>query len=92
MYFLINIFFSFAGLFNSSTLYASIKKNYRGEKCTVFSCLLCNYTSGIATNIKRHVRLHTGERPFKCNICNKLFNQKSNLKNHHILVHEKNFS
>ena len=62
----------------------SSPKNY-----TEYSCLVCEYFSCHLTNIKRHVRLHTGERPFKCNFCHKHFNEKSHLKSHLKFIHEK---
>ncbi|GFU31439.1 hypothetical protein NPIL_147191 [Nephila pilipes] len=45
-------------------------------------CLLCSYSSLVKTNIIRHVRSHTNERPHCCPICNKSFITKESCQLH----------
>lgn len=86
----LSIHFSFTGDFYSSSLYTFIKKkNNSSKRCTEYSCSICEYSTFYVFNIKRHVRLHTGELPYKCNFCSKHFNEKKSLISHVMFIHEK---
>ncbi|KAK7079481.1 hypothetical protein SK128_023465 [Halocaridina rubra] len=46
------------------------------------SCPYCSYVSSTITNLKNHVRTHTGEKPFSCPYCFQSFTQKGGLQTH----------
>ncbi|CAG5100432.1 Oidioi.mRNA.OKI2018_I69.XSR.g16995.t1.cds [Oikopleura dioica] len=46
------------------------------------SCSFCPATFKSNTDLARHERIHTGEKPFECSICHRRFNRKGNMEKH----------
>lgn len=46
------------------------------------SCTECGKTYACNANLRDHMRIHTGERPFVCDECGMTFTQRSNLRMH----------
>lgn len=54
-----------------------------------FSCQICEKLFVRRTTLRRHMLIHSGDKPWHCHLCEKCFNQKSIL-NRHLLVHANN--
>lgn len=52
-----------------------------------YACHLCTKVFGWSTDLKRHILVHTGERPFKCKTCQATFTRNFLLQKHQSKVH-----
>lgn len=55
----------------------------------LFMCTLCNKEFTRGGDVKKHMRVHSGERPYACKDCGKRFSQSSNMKKHCRMMHRK---
>ncbi|KAI5719370.1 hypothetical protein M8J76_009247 [Diaphorina citri] len=53
-----------------------------------YVCYACAYFTSISGNIKRHVRIHLGEKPYTCSVCNYKAVEKKSVLNHMIRHHK----
>ncbi|XP_042901460.1 zinc finger protein 672-like isoform X5 [Parasteatoda tepidariorum] len=57
-------------------------KTQRNQGLALHFCSTCDYSTWNKAHLKRHMAVHTGEKPFACPVCGRRFSLKWNMKSH----------
>ena len=73
------------------TMSVEVKNKPTNTKDKQYECEICGTVlkSSSPSHIERHMRIHNESKPFACEICDKRFQRKANLKTHQ-RIHTRN--
>lgn len=74
--------FLIIGFLHEQTEISSETSRNSLKKGPLRACPYCSYKTVHTTNLKVHIRKHTGERPFVCPVCLKGFKTKQAVQCH----------
>uniref|UniRef100_A0A1B0CC43 Putative zn finger n=1 Tax=Lutzomyia longipalpis TaxID=7200 RepID=A0A1B0CC43_LUTLO len=64
-----------------------IKKDAADVKEKRFHCPHCLHSSKTFSNLKKHIRTHSGTKPFECALCGNCYSDKYALRDHLLMKH-----
>ncbi|CAN7937422.1 unnamed protein product, partial [Ixodes hexagonus] len=67
---------------SSSSSQGQLNQRQRKKCATLYDCRFCPYVTVSERSIVDHERIHTGERPFSCSLCQMAFAHRSTLSVH----------
>ncbi|KAH3894107.1 zinc finger protein 236-like isoform X2 [Dreissena polymorpha] len=65
---------------------AHLEHHKQGNR--VFSCTFCLKMFASSSNLNSHMRTHTGQKPYRCMKCQRLFPRMNNLRGHILKMHD----
>ncbi|XP_060640106.2 zinc finger and BTB domain-containing protein 8A [Anolis sagrei] len=76
--------------YNSMSSMLGVMGNWADEDLprTRFKCPFCTHVVKRKADLKRHLRCHTGERPYPCEACGKRFSRLDHLTSHFRTIHQ----